>query len=113
MAGGICAAIPSCRDAAINAAKAIRDACSVWMDEQAEDKNCEALYQSTSNLRFTEGTQEICLLRSCPGKSRAVLSRERQSCSFFPVEDISGSSVDEEMVRRAVARKRTATEWSS
>lgn len=49
VAGGIaaiCAAIPSCRDAAINAAKVIRNACAV-PHEQEEDKNCEALYQST------------------------------------------------------------------
>jgi len=45
--GGICAAIPSCRDAAINAAKAIQNACSSQLDEHEEDKNCEALYQST------------------------------------------------------------------
>ena len=45
--GGICAAIPSCRDAAINAARAIRNACSTVPHEQEEDKNCEALYQST------------------------------------------------------------------
>jgi hypothetical protein len=42
----ICAAIPGCRDAAINAAKVIRNACAV-PHEQEEDKNCEALYQST------------------------------------------------------------------
>jgi RHS repeat-associated protein len=42
----ICAIIPSCRDAAINAAKVIRNACAV-QHEQEEDKNCEALYQST------------------------------------------------------------------
>jgi RHS repeat-associated protein len=44
--GAICAAIPSCRDAAINAAEVIVKACAVPHEDQ-EGKNCEALYQST------------------------------------------------------------------
>ena len=45
--GGICAAIPSCRDAAINAIKAIKNACTAVPHEDEEDKGCEALYKST------------------------------------------------------------------
>jgi RHS repeat-associated protein len=44
--GAICAAIPSCRDAAVNAAKVIVNACSAVPHEREEDKNCEALYRA-------------------------------------------------------------------